>query len=113
MSYEIWLVVCRRVDAIPYLGQSDVRHNDDVQSTRGIPRCLAGISLGVILIFEMLGLVFVIVVDLPGHRALSDRDLGFRTCGGRFAAKVESCDREGTTHDRCEDLPTINIRSAT
>ena len=67
----------READNGWYLGQRDVWDNDCVQGAGSIPGSLASVAFGVVLIFEMLGVVFMFVLNFPGHRAVCNRNFGF------------------------------------
>jgi len=62
----------------------------------------------VVLVFEVLGVVVVVVVNLPWHGAVGDRDVGLRSSRSRFATKVESSNTESARHDTEQDLTSIS-----
>ena len=52
-----------------------------------------------VLVFEVFGWVFMVVINLPWHRAIGNGNFGFRGSGCGFAAEVEAGEAESTGHD--------------
>ena len=57
-----------------------------------------------VLVFEMLVVVFMVVVDFPRHRAIGHGDFGLRGSRRRLAAEVEASETKGARHDSGKDL---------
>ena len=76
------------------LSQAHVGDNNRVEGAWRVLRCLVPVAFRMVLVFEVLGRILVIVVNLPRHRAVCNRHFCFRRGRGGFAAKVESSQTE-------------------
>ena len=66
-----------------YLWQSNVGHNNSVQSAGSVAQRLALVAVRVVLVFKD----FALILTLPWHGGFADADVAFGGYGGGLAAE--------------------------